>query len=168
MLNISGTFRSTRETGFLAFSPLLSRGTEGSNPAPSSKESGANLPRCAHLHGRRVTVFCSEEFALLPSDDDFRDREPDVRIHLPPAESRVRCVATALIGHTNFADRNQEIHFLKNMAMTGGFLYVAAFGGGAWSLEHDGCAAALAAADPNFAALPPRQVRVAFQPNGHP
>jgi hypothetical protein len=47
----------------------------------------------------------------------------------------VRCVATALIGHTNFAERNQEIHFLKNMAMTGGFLYVAAFGGGAWSLD---------------------------------
>jgi len=45
------------------------------------------------------------------------------------------CVATALIGHTNFADRNQEIHFLKNMAMTGGFLYVAAFSGGAWSLD---------------------------------
>jgi hypothetical protein len=26
--------------------------------------------------------------------------------------------------------RNQEIHFLKNMAMMGGFLYLAAFGGG--------------------------------------
>src|SRR5439155_24056304 len=24
------------------------------------------------------------------------------------------CLATALIAHTNFADRNQEIHFLKN------------------------------------------------------
>jgi len=45
------------------------------------------------------------------------------------------CVATALIAHTNFADRNQEIHLLKNMAMMGGFLYVAAFGGGAWSLD---------------------------------
>jgi putative oxidoreductase len=45
------------------------------------------------------------------------------------------CVATALIAHTNFADRNQEIHFLKNMAMMGGFLYVAAFGAGAWSLD---------------------------------
>jgi putative oxidoreductase len=45
------------------------------------------------------------------------------------------CIATALIAHTNFADRNQEIHFLKNMAMMGGFLYVAAFGGGAWSLD---------------------------------
>jgi hypothetical protein len=37
--DISGTFRSTRETGSLAFSPLRSRGTEGSNPAPSSGES---------------------------------------------------------------------------------------------------------------------------------
>jgi putative oxidoreductase len=45
------------------------------------------------------------------------------------------CVATALIAHTNLADRNQEIHLLKNMAMTGGFLYVAAFGAGAWSLD---------------------------------
>jgi putative oxidoreductase len=45
------------------------------------------------------------------------------------------CVATALIAHKNFANRNQEIHFLKNMAMMAGFLYVAAFGGGAWSFD---------------------------------
>jgi putative oxidoreductase len=37
--------------------------------------------------------------------------------------------------HTNFADRNQEIDFLKNMGMMGGFLYVAAFGARAWSLD---------------------------------
>ena len=47
----------------------------------------------------------------------------------------VWCLATALIAHTNFADRNQGIHFLKNMAMMGGFLYVAAFGARAWSLD---------------------------------
>ena len=45
------------------------------------------------------------------------------------------CVAIALIAHTNFVDRNQGINFLKNMAMTGGFLYVAAFGVRAWSLD---------------------------------
>lgn len=45
------------------------------------------------------------------------------------------CVATALIAHTNFADRNQEIHFLKNMTMAGGFLYVMLLGAGAWSLD---------------------------------
>jgi putative oxidoreductase len=45
------------------------------------------------------------------------------------------CVATALIAHTNFADRIQEINFFKNMGMTGGFLYITAFGAGAWSLD---------------------------------
>src|SRR5579863_9550172 len=45
------------------------------------------------------------------------------------------CVATALIAHVNLADRGQEINFFKNMAMTGGFLYLAAFGAGAWSLD---------------------------------
>lgn len=45
------------------------------------------------------------------------------------------CIATALIAHTNLADRAQEIQFFKNMGLTGGFLYVAAFGAGAWSLD---------------------------------
>jgi putative oxidoreductase len=47
----------------------------------------------------------------------------------------ISCVVTALIAHTNFADRNQEIDVLKNMGMMGGFLYVAAFGARAWSLD---------------------------------
>jgi putative oxidoreductase len=47
----------------------------------------------------------------------------------------VWCVVTALIAHTNFADRVQEINFYKNMGLTGGFLYIAAFGAGAWSLD---------------------------------
>ncbi|HZK91623.1 MAG TPA: DoxX family protein [Stellaceae bacterium] len=45
------------------------------------------------------------------------------------------CVATALIAHTNLADRAQEVQFLKNMGLTGGLLYIAAFGAGAWSLD---------------------------------
>jgi putative oxidoreductase len=45
------------------------------------------------------------------------------------------CVVTALVAHTNFADRAQEINFLKNMGIAGGFLYVAVFGGRAWSLD---------------------------------
>jgi putative oxidoreductase len=45
------------------------------------------------------------------------------------------CIVTALVAHTNFADRNMEIHFLKNVAMTGGLLYVVAFGAGAYSLD---------------------------------
>lgn len=45
------------------------------------------------------------------------------------------CVATALIGHSNLADRNMEIHFFKNMAMAGGFLFVMVHGAGAWSFD---------------------------------
>jgi uncharacterized membrane protein YphA (DoxX/SURF4 family) len=47
----------------------------------------------------------------------------------------VWCIATALIAHTNFADPNQMVHFLKNLAMAGGFLQLAAFGGDAWSID---------------------------------
>ncbi|HTQ33849.1 MAG TPA: DoxX family protein [Stellaceae bacterium] len=47
----------------------------------------------------------------------------------------VWCVATALIAHTNLAERAQEIQFFKNMGLTGGFLYIAVFGAGAWALD---------------------------------
>lgn len=45
------------------------------------------------------------------------------------------CIATALVAHTDFSDRNMEIHFMKNVSMAGGMLYVFAFGGGAYSLD---------------------------------
>jgi hypothetical protein len=56
----------------------------------SAGPANARRSRDSSPSPRRVTVCRSEEFALLPSDDDFRDREPDVRIHLPPAGSLVR------------------------------------------------------------------------------
>lgn len=45
------------------------------------------------------------------------------------------CVVTAAIFHSNFADHNMHIHFMKNVAMAGGLLYAAGFGGGAYSLD---------------------------------
>jgi putative oxidoreductase len=44
-------------------------------------------------------------------------------------------IPTTLIFHSNFGDQNQMIHFLKNLAMTGGLLYVATFGAGPISLD---------------------------------
>ncbi|WP_445679907.1 DoxX family protein [Radicibacter daui] len=44
-------------------------------------------------------------------------------------------VVTALAFHNDFADLNQQIHFLKNISMAGGLLQVVAFGAGAWSLD---------------------------------
>jgi putative oxidoreductase len=45
------------------------------------------------------------------------------------------CIATAIAGHSDFGDRNMQIHFMKNLAMAGGFAYVALLGAGAWSLD---------------------------------
>ena len=47
----------------------------------------------------------------------------------------VFCIATALIAHTNFADREQMINFMKNLCMSGGFLAFLAAGGGVFSLD---------------------------------
>jgi putative oxidoreductase len=44
-------------------------------------------------------------------------------------------IPTTLVFHTNFADQNQMIHFLKNLAMFGGLFYVAAYGAGPLSLD---------------------------------
>ncbi len=44
------------------------------------------------------------------------------------------CLVTAFVFH-GFADMNNQIHAMKNIAMAGGFLYVAAYGAGAWSLD---------------------------------
>jgi len=47
----------------------------------------------------------------------------------------VFCMAAAVIFHTNFADRNQVIHFQKDLALAGAFLVVCARGAGHWSLD---------------------------------
>lgn len=48
------------------------------------------------------------------------------------------CVLAALIFHLDFADRMQSILFLKNLAIAGGFLVLAAHGPGALALDNIG------------------------------
>lgn len=45
------------------------------------------------------------------------------------------CIATALIAHMNFADGNQQLHFMKNLAMAGGALALFVAGPGAYSVD---------------------------------
>lgn len=45
------------------------------------------------------------------------------------------CLLTALLVHYHPEDMNAMINFAKNLALTGGFLFVAAHGGGAFSLD---------------------------------
>jgi putative oxidoreductase len=44
-------------------------------------------------------------------------------------------VVAAVSFHSNFADQNQMIHFLKDVMLAGGLLQIVAFGAGAISLE---------------------------------
>ena len=45
-------------------------------------------------------------------------------------------LATAVSFHSDFADQNQMIHFLKNVMMAGGLLQIVAFGAGALSIDN--------------------------------
>jgi putative oxidoreductase len=45
-------------------------------------------------------------------------------------------LVTAASFHSNFADQNQMIHFLKNIMMAGGLLQIVAFGAGALSIDN--------------------------------
>ena len=58
-----------------------------------------------------------------------------VRTRFVAAGMAVFTLATALTFHRNFADQNQMIHFMKNIAIMGGLLQVAAFGGGKFSVD---------------------------------
>ncbi|HXZ52479.1 MAG TPA: DoxX family protein [Burkholderiales bacterium] len=44
-------------------------------------------------------------------------------------------VLAAFLFHANFADTMQQIMFLKNLSIAGGFLLLAANGAGAWSID---------------------------------
>ena len=45
------------------------------------------------------------------------------------------CLATAFIFHLNFVDPMQKIAFLKNLGLSGGFLFIVANGTKDWALD---------------------------------
>ena len=45
------------------------------------------------------------------------------------------CIATAVIFHLDFANQMQTIAFLKNFALAGGFLFIAAHGPKDWAID---------------------------------
>lgn len=47
----------------------------------------------------------------------------------------VFCILTAVLFHANLADRNQFLHFEKNLAIAGGLLALVVAGAGRWSVE---------------------------------
>ena len=75
-----------------------------------------------------------------------------VRTRFVAAGMTLFTLATALTFHKNFADQNQMIHFMKNIAIMGGLLQVVAFGGGRFSV--DGLLARRSSAPVNAALQP--------------
>ena len=45
------------------------------------------------------------------------------------------CLLTAVLFHMNFFDPMQQISFMKNIALSGGLLYIFAYGAGRFSLD---------------------------------
>ena len=45
------------------------------------------------------------------------------------------CLLSAVIFHSNFADQNDMIHFMKNIAIAGGFLMFVKHGAGSYALD---------------------------------
>ena len=60
------------------------------------------------------------------------------RVRIVAAVMALFALATAVSFHSNFADQNQMIHFLKNVMITGGLLQIVAFGAGALSIDNRG------------------------------
>ena len=58
------------------------------------------------------------------------------QVRIAAAALAVFSLATAVSFHSNFADQNQMIHFLKNLMMAGGLLQIVAFGAGALSIDN--------------------------------
>lgn len=46
------------------------------------------------------------------------------------------CVLSAIVFHSNFADQNEMINFMKNIAIAGGFLVITINGAGSLSLDN--------------------------------
>ena len=57
------------------------------------------------------------------------------RTRLAAAALAVFCVLAAFLFHTNVADRNQLLHFEKDLALAGGLLVLAIAGAGQWSID---------------------------------
>ena len=58
-----------------------------------------------------------------------------VLTRLTAAALALFCIVSALLFHGNFEDQMQQILFMKNVAMAGGFLALVAHGAGAWSVD---------------------------------
>jgi len=124
-------------TNFERFAPLVGRATMANlflmsglskiaGPGPMVDYIGASgIPAPQLALGLAIVVEVGGGLLLLLG---YRTRPVAIALAL-------FALTTAVIFHSNFADQNQMIHFLKNVAVFGGLISVAVLGAGAVSLD---------------------------------
>lgn len=132
--------------------------------SPASPPSSTNVTAAGLLVGRLLlaTVFILEGWSKLRGYDaavTYMQRNGVPGLLLPAvialelggglmmaigwkariaaAALAIFCVLAAVLFHANFADRNQLLHFEKDLAIAGGLLLLAMVGPGPWSLSPD-------------------------------
>lgn len=125
-MNLQSSFLPAAARVLLA--PLFLVSGFGKLAAPAATKAyiasaGLPLPDMAYLVAVLVEVGLA--LALLVG---FRTR-------LVAALMAAFTLATAFAFHANLADQGQMIHFLKNVAISGGLLQVAAYGAGGFALD---------------------------------
>ena len=58
------------------------------------------------------------------------------RVRWIAAAIAIYAIIAALVFHTNFSDTNEQLHFLKDLAIAGGLLQLAYFGAGPLALDN--------------------------------
>lgn len=111
---------------FLAAIFLLSGVGKAGDPAGTIGYIGsAGIPLATIAYGGTVALEIGAGLALVIG----------YRTRLAATGLALFSVIAALLFHADFGDQNQFIHFMKNVAIAGGLLQVAAFGGGWFALD---------------------------------
>ena len=115
-------------TGRILMSPIFLVSGAGKLAAPAATLAtitNAGLPLPPASYAAAVAVEIVGGLLLIAG----------YRVRLVALVLAVFAVATAVTFHAALGDTNQMFHFLKNLAMAGGLLQVAAFGAGRFSLD---------------------------------
>lgn len=104
---------------------LSGLGKLGSAAATQAYIGAAGLPVPALVYALTLAVEIGGGALLLAG---FQTRRAALALAL-------FTLLAALIFHRDFSDQSQMINFMKNLAVTGGLLQVAAFGARGWNLD---------------------------------
>ena len=117
----------------------------GGTQTPISQK-GSKGSGCCSLFGlKNCDNLVQTVVEQINEFSDFQRQKPFIRINCvnsPFWQTRIAAilfaafsVMSAAIFHADFSDQNQMIHFMKNVSIAGGFLFLIVHGAGNYSLD---------------------------------